>query len=80
MPVIPSLNLSQAAVGEKMRVVRINHTGSMQRRLRELGLTEGTEVRCVLTSPHGDCAVFDIRGAFIALRAEDLMMIEAYRL
>ncbi|MCL1917750.1 MAG: ferrous iron transport protein A [Peptococcaceae bacterium] len=48
------------------------HSGdSMRRRLQDLGLIEGTEVVCVCKSPLGDPKAFGIRGAVIALRAED---------
>ena len=41
------------------------------RRLRDLGLIEGTKVKCVLKSPLGDPAAYKIRGAVIAIRRED---------
>jgi ferrous iron transport protein A len=44
---------------------------SMRRRLQDLGLVEGAEVVCLGKSPLGDPTAFGIRGAVIALRAED---------
>ena len=46
-------------------------TGSMRRRLQDIGLIEGTRIECLLRSPAGDPAAYLIRGAVIALRAED---------
>ena len=43
----------------------------MRRRLRDIGLIEGTKVKCVLKSPAGDPTAYQIRGALIALRSED---------
>lgn len=43
----------------------------MRRRLRELGLVEGTAVTCLGRSPLGDPAAYGILGAVIALRDRD---------
>lgn len=43
----------------------------MRRRMQDIGLIEGTEVECVQKSPAGDPVAYRIRGALIALRAED---------
>ena len=40
-------------------------------RLRDLGLIEGTEVTCLYHSPLKDPSAYEIRGAVVALRAED---------
>jgi ferrous iron transport protein A len=45
--------------------------GDMRRRLQDMGLIEGTTVRCLQRSPLGDPTAFLIRGAVIALRAAD---------
>ncbi len=53
------------------KVLSLTCTGAARRRLRDLGLVEGTSVRCVGKSPAGDPAAFLIRGAVIAIRAAD---------
>ena len=45
--------------------------GGMRRRLQDIGLIEGTKVKCVQKSPLGDPTAFLIRGGVIALRSED---------
>ena len=40
-------------------------------RLQALGVTPGTTIKCVRKSPLGDPTAYLIRGAVIALRAED---------
>ena len=57
--------------GQLARVVSILATGSMRRRLLDLGLFEGTPVECIQKSPAGDPIAFAVRGATIALRSED---------
>ena len=43
----------------------------LRKRLRKLGLIEGTGITCLHKSPLGDPAAYLIRGAVIALRSED---------
>lgn len=52
-------------------VLAVNVRGSMRRRLRDIGLIEGTPVLCLQRSPSGDPIAYLIRGAVIALRSED---------
>lgn len=52
-------------------VTAIYNTGSMRRRLMDMGLIEGTNVVCMNTASGGDPSAFLIRGAVIALRRED---------
>ena len=60
--------LNQLKPGEEAVVTSIS---GENRRLRDLGLIEGTKVKCVLKSPLGDQAAYKIRGAVIAIRRED---------
>lgn len=65
------LNLAALEEGQQALVDSIQQTGPMARRLRDMGLTRGTPVRCLHKSPFGDPAAYLIRGAVIALRRED---------
>ena len=62
------LCLNQLKPGEEAVVTSIS---GENRRLRDLGLIEGTKVKCVKKSPLGDPAAYKIRGAVIAIRRED---------
>ena len=55
----------------KARVKALFSTGSIRRRLLDIGLVENTEVECVGKSPLGDPCAYLIRGAVIAIRCED---------
>ncbi len=57
--------------GQKARVKKMLTTGSMRRRLLDIGLINNTYVECVGKSPGGDPSAYLIRGAVIAIRAED---------
>lgn len=64
-------NLNWLTDGEAATVSKLQASGSMRRRLLDLGLVENTQVECIGRSPCGDPIAFLIRGAVIALRAED---------
>lgn len=64
-------NLSQIEPGQLAVVKHLNTTGSMRKRLLDLGLTEQTEIRCLGRSPLGDPSAYLIRGAVIAIRSRD---------
>lgn len=68
--------MNHLKTGETGIVVRMNITGAMRRRLQDIGLIEGTKIRCEKISPLGDPSAFRIRGALIALRDENSSQIE----
>lgn len=66
-----NLSLNNLPEGENARVTNLLSTGSMRRRLQDIGLVEGTRIECLQKSPAGDPIAYLIRGAVIALRSED---------
>lgn len=66
-----SVSLNTLPEGSRARVTSLLSTGSMRRRLQDIGLIEGTNVQCLQKSPSGDPIAYLIRGAVIALRSED---------
>lgn len=69
------LPLSALALGQSAYISQVNGHRDMAQRLTELGLLPGTPVRCELVSPAGDPAAYRVRGALIALRAQDAGMV-----
>lgn len=67
--------LSELPVGRGGMVTELICAPSLEIRLEDLGLTEGTEVRCLHKSPAGSPAAYEIRGAVIALRRGDAAQI-----
>ena len=63
--------LVSLAPGEKATVVSLESTGSIRRRLLDIGLIKGTNIECIGKSPAGDPRAYLIRGAVIALRNND---------
>ena len=70
------IGLNRLNIDEEAVVAKI---GEKSRRLKDLGLVEGTKVKCVLRSPLGDPYANKIRGAVVAIRKEDAsqIMVEA---
>lgn len=65
------VSLDKIKPGEHAVVSSLDSTGSMRRRLLDIGLIRNTEVECLGRSPGGDPSAFLIRGAVIAIRSED---------
>lgn len=68
--------LTRLPVGEKAEVVSVAATGLTRNRLLDLGLVPETIVEAVRESPLGDPVAYQIRGAVIALRAEESRQIK----
>lgn len=66
-----SPSLQDIKPGQSARVRALLSTGSIRRRLLDIGLVENTEIECLGRSPCGDPSAFLIRGAVIAIRSED---------
>lgn len=66
-----NLCLNELRPGQHAVVSALRTTGSMRRRLLDMGLVENTDVECLGRSPGGDPSAFLIRGAVIAIRSED---------
>lgn len=67
--------LAEIKVGQRARVVGLLVEGLTRRRLLDLGLLPGTEVRAVMESPLGTPTAYEIRGSILALRVEDASKI-----
>ncbi len=63
--------LNMLKPGERAMIDSLRNTGSMRRRLLDLGFIPFTELECVGRSPGGDPSAYSIRGAVIAIRSED---------
>ena len=63
--------LNEIMPGGFATVKEIITDGDMRRRLLDIGLIPGTRVECIGKSPGGEPKAFLVRGAVIAIRAED---------
>ncbi|MBQ2724849.1 MAG: ferrous iron transport protein A [Clostridia bacterium] len=64
------MKLSQLNPGERAVVTEIL-PASLTGRLRDLGLTDGTGILCLMRSPLGDPCAYRFRGTVIAMRKYD---------
>lgn len=68
--------LDQLKPGDTAMIKTLEATGSIRRRLLDLGFVEGTPVLCVLKHRTGESAAYRVRGTTIVLRREDAADIQ----
>ena len=68
--------LRQAKIGDTVKVVRLHGEGVVKRRMMDMGITKGAEVRIIKTAPLGDPVEGTVRGYELSLRKADAEMIE----
>ncbi|SHJ58678.1 FeoA family protein [Paramaledivibacter caminithermalis] len=68
--------LSNAKIGSKVKVISLQSTGLLRRRMLDLGLIPGTQIEVIRQSPLGDPIAYGIKGAQIALRKEEAKHIK----
>ena len=56
------MSLNHVAEGQTVRVDELLATGSIRRRLLDIGLVEGTDVSCLQKSPAGDPVAYPVGG------------------
>ena len=62
--------------GETGRVLGVTGVGEVGRRLLEMGVTPGVELRCLGAAPLGDPLEFELRGYRLSLRKNEARQIE----
>lgn len=69
------LSLASLPVGAQARVIAINDSGAVARRLMEMGVVPGAPVRIIKTAPLGDPVEVRVRNYHLALRRTEIGMI-----
>jgi ferrous iron transport protein A len=64
------------AVGESAHVVRIAEADEVSRRLLEMGVTPGVEIRRLGAAPLGDPLEFELRGYRLSMRRTEAEHVE----
>lgn len=64
-------NLSQIKIGKKIRVVKVEGTGAIRRRIMDMGITKGVEIFIRKVAPFGDPIQIFVRGYELTIRKED---------
>jgi ferrous iron transport protein A len=73
------LTLDQLQPGEVGTVVRVGAQGPLRRRMLDMGLTHGVEVRMLRLAPLGDPVEFSLRGYSLSLRRTEAQSVEVQR-
>lgn len=70
---------AELAVGESGRIVQVVGGNHISRRLLEMGVTPGVEIRRLGTAPLGDPLEFELRGYRLSLRKSEAEQIEIHQ-
>ena len=68
--------LRSVKVGDTARVVTLHGEGAVKRRIMDMGLTKGVDVRIRKVAPLGDPIEVTVRGYELSIRKADADMIE----
>lgn len=67
---------AELSAGESGRVARVTGADEISRRLMEMGVTPGVQLRCLGAAPLGDPLEFELRGYRLSLRRSEAQHIE----
>ena len=68
--------LRETKIGQSATVVKIHGEGAVRRRIMDMGITRGVEIRVRKVAPLGDPLEVTVRGYELSLRKADAAMIE----
>jgi DtxR family Mn-dependent transcriptional regulator len=73
---IAQMPLHELNVGQRGVVVRVGGQGPARRRMMDMGLVPGTEVRVLRVAPLGDPVEFEVKGYSLSLRKSEASEIQ----
>ena len=68
--------LKDVKIGQTAKIVKLHGEGAIKRRIMDMGITKGIEVRVRKVAPLGDPMELTVRGYELSLRKADAEMIE----
>ena len=68
--------LKDVKVGETVKIRKITGEGAVKRRIMDMGLTKGVELKIRRVAPLGDPIELTVRGYELSIRKADAMMVE----
>ena len=69
------LSLAKLPIGTQARVIAVDGSGAIARRLMEMGVVPGAPVRVIKAAPLGDPIEIRVRGYHLALRRTEAQTI-----
>ncbi len=68
--------LRETKIGGTAKVVKVHGEGAVRRRIMDMGITRGVEIKITKVAPLGDPLEVTVRGYELSLRKEDAARIE----
>ena len=68
--------LREVAVGNTCRVKKLRGEGAVKRRIMDMGITKGVEIKVQKVAPLGDPMEVTVRGYQLSIRKADAATIE----
>ncbi len=68
--------LREAKIGDTVKVKKLHGEGAVKRRIMDMGITKGVEIKIRKVAPLGDPVEITVRGYELSLRKADAEMIE----
>ena len=69
------MTLRELKPGQKGRVTSVGTSGSMKRRIMDMGVTPGVEIKVIKVAPLGDPIEVNVRGYELSLRKDEAAQI-----
>jgi ferrous iron transport protein A len=70
------MTLNEVPVGGVCTVTKLNGTGKLRRRIMDMGITKGVEIKVVKIAPLGDPMELNVRGYELSIRKTEAESIE----
>ena len=70
------MTLNEVPVGGVCTVTKLNGTGKLRRRIMDMGITKGVEIKEVKIAPLGDPMELNVRGYELSIRKNEAESIE----
>ncbi len=68
--------LREVPIGGKAKVVKLHGEGAIKRRIMDMGITKGVEIKVVKIAPLGDPMELNVRGYELSIRKSEAESIE----
>ena len=68
--------LREVAIGSTCKVKKLHGEGTVKRRIMDMGITKGVEIKVQKVAPLGDPMEVTVRGYQLSIRKADAAMVE----
>jgi len=70
------MTLNEVPVSGVCTVTKLNGTGKLRRRIMDMGITKGVEIKVIKIAPLGDPMELNVRGYELSIRKNEAESIE----